>query len=469
MEADERCEAVSTIQVRFTISQPVEFPGRTMPYAVRWRLNGRGYWRSFATRRGNNGADAFYSQLKVASMNERDWSSDTGLPSKWNTTNHLNVAQYCRLYIQEEWQRFSPSTRKSYVEALTSFIVNCTRRGVKTLPSVCRADIASWLTPTLANSTEETEQHWEWSDEPLPRNIQSWITRNSPSIGDLDREVLYETDRRMRLCLDGKTLYAPTTQSRLITVAKTSLSAAVKRGFIDSVPWPQRESGATAKSEFKYSDETHDDEVPDVKQLLLVLDAMLSHQPASRLYRTLSAVCGFAGLRPGEAVVLDVEDLLLPATGWGSIRVTRAWSGVDGDRWNTGLEAIAGPKTRRSRRSVPIPPILVSILTDWMNRSNIESGALFLTKSGTRPTQSNWSRALHRACLTAGWSSTLTPYGLRRTNASHLAQSIPIAEAAARLGHSVEILTKHYVKRVAGQVALSNEILDRLYSLDDQD
>jgi len=103
-----------------------------------------------------------------------------------------------------------------------------------------------------------------------------------------------------------------------------------------------------------------------------------------------------------------------------------------------------------------------------LKRSSIQSGALFLTRSGTRPTQSNWSRALRRGCLGAGWSTPLTPYGLRRTNASHLTQSIPIAEAAARLGHSVEVLTKHYVKRVAGQVALSNEILDGLYDVENQ-
>ena len=216
----------------------------------------------------------------------------------------------------------------------------------------------------------------------------------------------------------------------------------------------------------KYSDESCDEEVPNVLQLITILDAIPSHQPASHLYRALSAVCGFAGLRPGEAVVLDVEDLRLPETGWGSIRVTRAWSGVNGDRWHSELEAIAGPKTRRSKRIVPIPPLLVGILVDWMMRSKMDTGPLFLTRSGSRPTQSNWSRSLARACALVEWPTPLTPYGLRRTNASHLAQSIPIAEAAARLGHSVEILTKHYVKRVAGQVALSNEILDNLYSVD---
>lgn len=64
---------------------------------------------------------------------------------------------------------------------------------------------------------------------------------------DLDREVLYEKDLRMRLKFDGKTLYAPTTQNRLVTVAKTALPVAVKRGLIDTVSWPQRDSRATAQ------------------------------------------------------------------------------------------------------------------------------------------------------------------------------------------------------------------------------
>jgi len=427
-------------------------------------VNGRRHWRGFASKRGNNGADTFCSMLTVAAMNERDWNPETGLPTTWDSKSEMNVAEYCRLYIQDEWKRLSPSTRKSYVEALTSFTINCTRRGVPKLPALGRKAIGSWLTPMLNTATSPPT--WVWSDGPLLRSVQNWVNRYSPSLGDLDRELLYETDRRMRIRLDGSTLYAPNTQNRLVTVAKTALSAAVRRGMIDAVPWPRRESGATAKSDLKYSDESSDEEVPDVLQLLSILDAMPNHQPASHLYRALSAVCGFAGLRPGEAVVLEVEDLRLPRTGWGSIRVTRAWSGVHGDRWHSELEAIAGPKTRRSRRTVPIPPLLIEILVDWKKRSNIETGPLFLTRSGSRPTQSNWSRSLTRACSIAEWPNPLTPYGLRRTNASHLAQSIPIAEAAARLGHSVEILTKHYVKRVAGQVALSNEILDNLYSVE---
>jgi len=53
-------------------------------------------------------------------MNERDWSSETGLTSSLNSIGGMNVSQYCRLYIQDEWRRLSPSTRKSYVEGWKS-------------------------------------------------------------------------------------------------------------------------------------------------------------------------------------------------------------------------------------------------------------------------------------------------------------------------------------------------------------
>ena len=54
----------------------------------------------------------------------------------------------------------------------------------------------------------------------------------------------------------------------------------------------------------------------------------------------------------------------------------------------------------------------------WMKRCEITTGALFLPKAGSRPTQSNWGRALRRASRMAEWQPSLTPYGLRRTNAS---------------------------------------------------
>lgn len=164
-------------------------------------------------------------------MNERDWSATTGLPSSMNRRSEMNVAQYCRSYIQDEWRRLSPSTRKSYVEALTSLALSCARSGASTPLREWRGALSSWLMPTSKDVPVSKSVVWVWSDDPLPRNFQSWLNKNSPLLGDLDRETLYETDRRMRVSLDGVTPYAPSTQSRLVTVAKTALSTAVRRVY----------------------------------------------------------------------------------------------------------------------------------------------------------------------------------------------------------------------------------------------
>jgi len=212
---------MSTRPVRVTVSESTEFPGRRLPYVVRWRLNGRGHWQSFATKRASNGADAFCALLKVAAMNERDWDFDSGIPASMNAPSGMYVAEYCRSFITGEWQRLSPSTRKSYVEALTSFIVNCRRRGASRAPTQSAPTLSSWLTPTSMCQLEDGTIEWVWTNAPMPRNIQTWIDKNSPLLMDLNREVLYETDKWMRLRADRVTPYAPNTQNRAIEKATT--------------------------------------------------------------------------------------------------------------------------------------------------------------------------------------------------------------------------------------------------------
>jgi len=467
-QSNERWEEMTGRLLKVTVSRPNEFPDRKRPYVVRWRVNGRAHWRSFASLKGRNGAESFCSMLDVAAVNESAWNAQTGLPKSMSTTKSVSVATFCQTYIRDEWTRLSPSSRKSYVEALASFVLSCARANASEPPYEWRREVRHWLTPNSCNQTDDSITHRIENQGQLTPRLRTWLAKNSPLLSELDREILFEADRKMRSRPRGGALYAPNTQRRLTTVAKTALGSAVDRGLLDTIPWPRRDRGATAKSDFRGSQEMDSGVVPDIATLLQILDALETQQPGSHLYRILSYVCGFSGLRPGEAIALTVEDLRLPEVGWGSIRVQRAWSGVIGGMWNDDSENIGEPKTERSRRVVPIPSLLVAELRNWLARTEIQSGPLFMTRNGTRPTQSNWRRALFRAGSDVAWPHTLTPYGLRRTNASHLAQSIPIAEAADRLGHSVEVLTKHYVKRVAGQTEISNQILERFYEVGTQ-
>ena len=148
-------------------------------WAVRWRLNGRGYWRSFARLRGANGADAFYALLKVAAVNERQWDSVTGLPPSVIIVDDVNVADFCRSYMQDEWRRLSPSTRRSYVEALSSLILHSARPGSSAPREEWRTELTAWLTPNHVIVPPSMSGEWLWSEDLLSRNLQSWLKKNS--------------------------------------------------------------------------------------------------------------------------------------------------------------------------------------------------------------------------------------------------------------------------------------------------
>jgi integrase len=177
-----------------------------------------------------------------------------------------------------------------------------------------------------------------------------------------------------------------------------------------------------------------------------VIAAIRSHQPASRTYEVMTAVAYYAGLRPSEVVMLRRRCLALPSSGWGMIEV------VEADiSWDKPGEPKTGP------RSVPIPPILVDALTGWLNTHRFsEDDLLFRTRNGNRPTPSNWSRALKRACATAG-CRPLRLYDCRHAAATTwLRAGVPLATIAIRLGHSVETLVSTYVGALDGDESIAN-------------
>jgi len=89
------------------------------------------------------------------------------------------------------------------------------------------------------------------------------------------------------------------------------------------------------------------------------LDAMISHQPASRCYRAMTSVAYYEGLRPSEVVMVRRSSLTLPDSGWGRLDVTEA---------DISFVEPGEPKT--GPRSVPIPPVLVrSCASGWRRMS----------------------------------------------------------------------------------------------------
>jgi integrase len=183
-----------------------------------------------------------------------------------------------------------------------------------------------------------------------------------------------------------------------------------------------------------------------------VIEAIRTHQPGSRTYQVMTAVAYYTGLRlrPSEVVLVRAQALTLPEDGWGQIAVVEA--DVD---WDEAGE----PKT--GERVVPIPPVLVSVLRTWVSDLNLEGAdLLFRTRNGNRPTPSNWSRALKRACTTVG-HRPLRVYDCRHAAATTwLRAGVPLRAVATRLGHSVETLVSTYVGALEGDDIVANQRIE---------
>jgi integrase len=181
------------------------------------------------------------------------------------------------------------------------------------------------------------------------------------------------------------------------------------------------------------------------------LAAFDTKRHGSRVYRAMTAVAYYGGLRPSEVVMLRVRSLTLPTSGWGCIDVREA-----DISWDEPGEPKTGP------RRVPIPPQLVDILRVWLDENALvmPDALIFRTRNGTRPSTSNWGRSWRQAVQSIG-VSPMRVYDCRHAAATTwLRSGVPLGEAARRLGHSVETLVSTYIGALEGDEALGNQRIE---------
>ena len=181
------------------------------------------------------------------------------------------------------------------------------------------------------------------------------------------------------------------------------------------------------------------------------IDSIVTQQPGSKTYRVMTAVAYYAGWRPSEVVMLRVRSAEPPAEGSGRLDVTEA---------DISFNEPGEPKT--GPRSVPIPPVLVKILREWIDTSQLTEPdrLLFRTRNDTRPSGSNWARAWHRALESVG-QKPMRIYDCRHAAATTwLRAGMPLAETARRLGHSVETLVTTYVGALDDEEHTANQRID---------
>jgi integrase len=174
----------------------------------------------------------------------------------------------------------------------------------------------------------------------------------------------------------------------------------------------------------------------------------------------------YAMMRPSEVTALVKASCHLPGEGWGRLIFADTSPAAGRDFTDDGrVHEARGLKgrprqavARRATRNVPIPPELVALLRDHIERfGTSDDGRLFRSERGNPIQPSTWWqvwRKVRRLALTPEQLATplmRRPYDLRHSGITwRLNSGVPATEIAAWAGHSVEMLMRVYARCVAG-------------------
>ena len=406
-----------------------------LPWVVRYAIDGRHRSKSFRTRIE---AERYRGSLLQAVQAGDQFDVASGEPESWQPAlRDMSVHEWARRWLGEQWSEWQPRTRTSATEALARFITIAVEPAAKP-PDDLRVYLYSALAPG--------------PDSRRDGRLEKWMSRHCLTLGDLDRDRVAVIDRKLALKLDGSPM-AANTANRIRIVARACVQAAVEVGAIPADVWPQRSKTRARRKVARTNRSVDVRALPSPVVMAAAIDAIVTHQPGSRAFRVMTAVAYYAGLRPSEVVMLRVHSTVLPAEGWGRLEVTEA---------DISFDEPGEPKT--GPRSVPIPPVLVAMLRDWINQNNLTNSdrLLFRARNDTRPSGSNWIRAWHRALGSVG-ERPLRVYDCRHAAATTwLRAGMPLAETARRLGHSVETLVSTYVGALDDEEHIANLRVDTI-------
>jgi integrase len=404
-----------------------------LPWVVRYTIDGRHRSKSFRTRIE---ADRYRGRLLQAVQDGGRFDASSGEPDSWQTPlADLGVHEWARRWVAEQWAEWQPRTRTSAVEALARFVTIAVRGGA-TRPEELRVYLYTALAPG-------SEANWDVA-------LERWVGKHCLTLGELDRERVADIDRKLALKLDGGQM-AANTANRIRTVARACIHSASAAGAVSAEVWPQRSKSRARRKVARTKRSVDIRTLPSPALMAAAIDAIVTQQPGSKTYRVMTAVAYYAGLRPSEVVMLRVRSVNLPTNGWGRVDITEA---------DISFDEPGEPKT--GPRTVPIPPVLVRILREWIDDNELvgPDRLLFRTRNDTMPSGSNWARAWHRALETVG-QPALRVYDCRHAAATTwLRAGMPLGETARRLGHSVETLVSTYVGALDDEEHIANQRID---------
>jgi integrase len=211
---------------------------------------------------------------------------------------------------------------------------------------------------------------------------------------------------------------------------------------------------------------------PELVAFMLVAASYVGRRQGPRFVAFFGCMF-YAMMRPAEVTSLTEYGCVLPQTGWGRLIFSDSSPAAGRDFTDTGRvheerglkgrdrQTSARTRTARARRAtrnVPIPPELVALLREHIQRFGTgPGGRLFRSESGNPIQPSTYWRVWHEVRAIALTPAQLAtpllrrPYDLRHSGVTwRLNSRVPATEVAAWAGHSVEVLMRVYARCVAG-------------------
>lgn len=438
---------------------------RTTTHTVKWSVAGRRWRVPYKTAAH---ADAFRSELLIASRKGEAFSVETGRPlSMERAQARVDWLGFAQEYVSMKWPDLAPNSRRNTARALTNatLAMITSDRGQPADP-VLRKALTLWAFNRRSSNDTETPEEI--------RNALRWLDRNTRGVADLAQPAVV----RAVLAGIGRTHTgrpsAPATVQRQRGVLVNLGQYAVERRILvrNPITAVQVKAPRTVKGVDKRV-------VVNADQARALLDAVRHVKPSGPRLVAFFGVMYFGALRPGEAATLRKNNLDLPAAGWGELMIERstpeagsAWTDSGRRREERELKHRAVGETR----NVPCPPSLTALLRAHLDEfGTTTDGRLFHGVRGDDLPAGTYSRvwqAARKKALTP--DEVVSPLARRPYDLRHAAVStwlnagVPSTQVAEWAGHSVAVLLQIYAKCIAGQEnSARRRIADALGEPDD--
>lgn len=404
------------------------------PYVARWVVNGVTRGKSFSNK---TQANSFRAALIHAIDSQERWSNLTGLPQSMETSG-LSVASLVKTFVDSKKHIWEARTRESVIVPLAEMLI-------------C---LVSKNTPTPTRTTKKEISMWLMGDDVC----EPPYLKYSLNIAECSPAVCADAFSDLCFCLEedgisrSTKFKAPATVTRYRRACAQFFLYVVDRELLNKNPWPAGKRGKSTRKE-KGKGDLRIDLLPTNKDAVDAINAVVTHQPRSNAYMVVCALVYYAGLRPGEARALRIENCgPLTAGHWSVATIDEAAKDAAPGYYLNESELLGDPKT--DARTVSLHPVLVDIILAHIGDRT--TGVIAAAKNGGPVDQ----RRLDRAWARARGENTWRLYDLRHAHASiQLRAGIASAEVARSLGHSVEVLHRVYNRAFPADAQVAQEKL----------